>query len=1077
MKIFVVIPVLLCWFTVQSQVIDSSILEGFRIRNVGPAGMSGRITAIDVVRNDPDHIYAGSASGGVWESTDGGILWKPIFDDQPALSIGAIKINQQNPSEIWVGTGEGNPRNSQNSGKGIFRSLDGGRTWKYMGLENTKTIHRILIDPHDPSVVYVGAQGLAWGPNPERGVFKSTDAGKTWNEILSTNDKSGVADMVMDPSNPRKLIAALWEYGRTPWDFYSGGKGSGLYITYDGGDHWKKITSEEGMPKGDLGRIGLAIAPSSPNIVYALVEAKENGLYKSTDGGEQWSLVTTKNIGNRPFYYNEIYVDPQNENRLWNLYSYVSKSEDGGRTFETILDYRKGVHPDHHAFYIHPDNPDYIIDGNDGGLNISRDRGRNWYFAENIPVGQFYHIDIDHEYPYNLYGGMQDNGSWVGPAFVLKAGGIRNADWRELYFGDGFDVLPKLSDTRYGWAMSQGGNLAYYDRETGLNQFVKPVHPDGIKLRYNWNAGLAAVPGSPCGIYYGSQFLHRSDDCGKSWKLISPDLTTNDTTKQKQHKSGGLTIDATNAENHTTILAIAPSPVNPDIIWVGTDDGNVQLTRDGGKTWNNLISKMPGAPTGAWIPQIEVSKSNAGEAFVVINNYRRNDWKPYLYHTTDYGNTWEELTNEKEVTSFVQAVVQDPVVADLLFMGADDGLYISIDKGKHWNRFPAKIFPRVSTTDLKIHPTDHSLAIGTFGRALWVFDNLAPLREIAKSKVVLQKPFVIYPAQDAYQASYRSVDGIRFTADATYKGDNRPGGARFLVYVKPAEKKEAMKVEEKGKEKQKKKSEAEAEVILVDSTQVDTLNKKEEQKDKDLLKMYVLDSEGDTLRYINQKLKDGWNTVSWDTKSKGVRFPSRHEPAKDADDPSGVYVMPGQYKIVGIYNKHKDSSFVTVKLDPRLNMTNADLSARNEIITTYYEDVDLAHRAFRALQDVRKDIKMVESMLTNAPDSTQTKIKEKQKDLLKKIADIELKFMEAENVKGITSSINLNTYLYQSSSYLNSSPGDPGANAKDQLRLTKQQVEKAVAEVNSFLGSDWMEYKSFVTGMNWPLFKEIKQID
>jgi photosystem II stability/assembly factor-like uncharacterized protein len=436
----------------------------------------------------------------VWESKDGGISWTPIFDDQVTLAIGAIKINQQNPSEIWVGTGEGNPRNSHNSGKGLFRTLDGGRTWKRVGLENTHTIHRILIDEHNPATVYVGAAGSAWGPNPERGVYKTTDSGATWTRILYSNDKTGVGDMVMDPDNPRKIIAALYEYSRTPWDFVSGGEGSGLHITYDGGVTWKKITSEEGLPKGNLGRIGLAIAPSQPDIVYALVEAKENGLYKSVDGGETWSLVSTKNIGNRPFYYHELYVDPQNENRIWNLYSYVSKSEDGGKTFVNILDYGKGVHPDHHAFWIHPDDPEYMIDGNDGGLNISRDGGRNWYFCENIPVGQFYHINVDHEYPYNIYGGMQDNGSWVGPAFVLKAGGIRNNDWRELYFGDGFDVLPRLDNTRYGWAMSQGGNLAYYDRETGLNSFVKPVHPEGTKLRFNWNAALAAIPAVDCGI-------------------------------------------------------------------------------------------------------------------------------------------------------------------------------------------------------------------------------------------------------------------------------------------------------------------------------------------------------------------------------------------------------------------------------------------------------------------------------------------------------------------------------------------------------------------------------------------------
>ncbi|HEY3385833.1 MAG TPA: hypothetical protein VGK46_04945 [Saprospiraceae bacterium] len=1060
------------------QTINEKILEGISIRNVGPAGMSGRITAIDVVISDPDHIYIGSASGGVWESTDGGIDWKPIFDEQPTLAIGAIKINQQNPSEIWVGTGEGNPRNSQNSGKGIFRTLDGGKTWKSMGLAETKVIHRILIDTHNPATIYVGAGGSPWGPSQDRGVFKTTDSGKTWNKVLFSNDKSGIADMIMDPNNPRKIIAALYEHMRTPWDFVSGGEGSGLYITYDGGDNWKKITDKEGIPKGHLGRTGLAISASKPNIIYALIEAKENGLYKSTDGGENWTLVSTKNIGNRPFYYHELYVDPKNENRLWNLYSYVSKSEDGGKTFETILDYGKGVHPDHHAFWIHPDDPDYMLDGNDGGLNISRDGGRNWYFCSNIPVGQFYHINVDNEYPYNLYGGMQDNGSWVGPAYVLKAGGIRNQDWRELYFGDGFDVLPKLTDTRYGWAMSQGGNLAYYDKETGYNVYVKPVHPEGVKLRYNWNAGLASIPGEPCGIYYGSQFVHKSLDCGRSWEIISPDLTTNDTTKQKQHLSGGLTIDATNAENHTTILAISPSPLDPKVLWVGTDDGNVQLTRDGGKTWSNLTPKISGAPTGAWVPQIEVSTHKVGEAFVVMNHYRVDDWKAYLFHTTDFGQTWAKIVKDEQVTSFVHCVAQDPVLPELLFLGADDGLYISMDMGINWTRYPSKKFPRVPVTDLKIQAQDNSLAIATFGRALWVMDNLLVIRQLAGNKTILDKPFTLFPIPKATQAQYRSVDGIRFTADAEFKGDNKPGGVRLVSYVKPAVKKAAPESEPtSSKEKSTKKNEPKKEDVKAVVAEKDSTGKKEEPKDKDLCKVYILNASGDTVRYINQKLKEEWNTMGWDMRAKGVRYPSRTEPAKDADDPAGEYVSPGVYKVVAFYNGHKDSTTVEVRLDPRLSISDEDLKARSKIIAEFQREVGRAQAAFKALQDVRKDVKMVDAMMMNAPDTSQTKWKEKSKELLKKVSTLEEAFMEPEDVKGITSALNLGRSLSTTGSYLNSSLGDPGANAADMMALTKKEVQKNIDAVNKFLIEDWPAFRSYVDGMDWPLFKEIKSLE
>ncbi|MDX5436583.1 MAG: hypothetical protein LPK03_05275, partial [Pontibacter sp.] len=437
-------------------------------------------------------------------------------------------------------------------------------------------------------------------------------------QVLYTNEKSGVADMVMDPTNPNKLVVAMWQHRRTAWDFTSGGAGSGLYITYDGGKTWKKKTDVDGLPKGDFGRIGIAMSRSMPSRIYVLVEAGKNGLYRSDDGGEKWAKVTddASIVTNRPFYFNEIFVDPKNENRVYMIYQPIAVSEDAGKSFKVIADLSK-VHADHHAFWIHPENPNLIIDGNDGGVAISRDRGKTWAFPETIPIGQFYHINVDNEVPYNIYGGLQDNGSWTGPSYTFTQGGIRNYDWQVVLYGDGFDVMPDPEDARYGYAMSQGGNLARFDKETGRTQFLKPTIADyKTKLRFNWNAAIAQDPFNKSTIYYGSQFVHKSNDKGMSWETISPDLTLNKPEHQKQDESGGLTLDVTSAENHNTILAIAPSPLQQDVIWAGTDDGNVQLTRDGGKTWTNVSSRIPGLPKEAWIPQITASRYDAGEAFV-----------------------------------------------------------------------------------------------------------------------------------------------------------------------------------------------------------------------------------------------------------------------------------------------------------------------------------------------------------------------------------------------------------------------------------------------------------------------------
>ncbi len=497
------------------------LVQDMKPRNIGPGGMSGRVTAIDAVNSNPDIMYVGTASGGLWKSTSGGIKWEPIFDKEVTASIGAVAIQQSNPSVIWVGTGEGNPRNSLNGGFGMYKSLDGGKSWKSMGLEKTRHIHRIKIDPTDPNTVYVGAIGSPWGEHDERGVYKTTDGGETWTKILFVDNRTGVADMVMDSTNPNKLFVAMWEHKRDPWFFKSGGAGSGMYMTHDGGKNWKKLGDEDGLPKGDLGRIGIAIAPSKPNIVYALVEAKKSALYKSEDGGFKWEKINDKEgVAERPFYYCEIYVDPQNENRVYSIFTFVDVSEDGGKNFKQLMnaygdDITNGVHPDHHALWIHPENGQFLLNGNDGGFNISKDGGQSWRFVGNIPVAQFYHVNVDNEFPYNVYGGLQDNGSWRGPAYVWKAQGIRNSYWQEISFGDGFDVIPDQDDSRYGYTMSQQGNVQRYDHVTGNNYIVRPTPPDAdTKLRFNWNSAIAQDPFSNSTVFFGSQFVHKSSDKG-----------------------------------------------------------------------------------------------------------------------------------------------------------------------------------------------------------------------------------------------------------------------------------------------------------------------------------------------------------------------------------------------------------------------------------------------------------------------------------------------------------------------------------------------------------------------------------
>jgi len=755
--------------------------KNLKIRSIGPANMSGRITAIDVVHSDQNTMYVGAASGGVWKSENGGTRWDPIFDESPTQNIGAIAIQQDQPNNIWVGTGEGNPRNSMNLGMGIFKSIDAGKTWQHMGLEATKTIHRIIVHPKDGNTVFVGAMGDTFTPSEDRGLYRTKDGGKSWEKILFTNSTSGVADMVIDPDNPNKLIVALYDHRRTPFSFVSGGKGSGLYMTLDAGDSWTELSASNGLPDGDLGRIGLAIAPSNSNRVYAKVEATRNALYRSDDGGFSWEMINDnpRFTNNRPFYFQELAVSSDDPNLLYNIYQPLSVSYDGGISFDPTpqipADETKGVHADFHAFWMSPDDADFYIIGGDGGIGITRDRGESWYFPESIPVAQFYQINVDEEMPYNVYGGMQDNGNWYGPGYVWRRGGIRTLYWQYLVGGDGFYISPDAEDKRFGYGTSQNGSLYRYDKIGGYYSSIKPPTPAGFpRLRFHWNAAFAQDPHDLGAVFYGSQFVHLSRDKGKTWQVISPDLTTNRPEQQKRGY-GGLTLDASGAEFYNTILSIAPSPLKKEVIWAGTDDGLIQLTQDGGQTWNEVGKNITGIPEGAWIARIHASSYDEGTAWVVANDYRKGDYKPYLFKTENFGRTWRSMVNENSpVMGYSLSFIQDHEEKNLVFLGTENGLWVSFDEGDNWEQFKNG-FPSVSTMDLKIQKRESALIVGTFGRAIWIIDDLKSMRKYANSG--LKEPLMPVAVNPTVQVKglFINAPGNIWTGfHTTFEGDNRP---------------------------------------------------------------------------------------------------------------------------------------------------------------------------------------------------------------------------------------------------------------------------------------------------------------
>ena len=1014
-------------------------------RNIGPAGMSGRVTAIDVVISNPDVWYVGAASGGVWKTENSGATWKALFEEQPILNIGSIAIQQSNPNVVWVGTGEGNPRNSINIGEGIFKTMDGGRTWKKMGLEKTRNIHRVVIDPTNPDVVYLGVIGNPYAEHPERGVYKTTNGGETWNRILYTNDGSGAADLVMDPSNPNKLIAAMWEHRRTPYSFKSGGKGSGLYITYDGGKNWKKQGKEDGLPTGEIGRVGIAFSRSMPSRVYAKVEAPKNGFYESNDGGASWSLVNSKpeEVTDRPFYYQEIYVDPKNENRVYDIHSTVTYSEDGGRNFKTLLPYN-GIHPDHHAWWIHPNNPDFILDGNDGGMGISRDRGKSWVFDEKLPFGQFYHINVDNDFPYNVMGGMQDNGSWHGPAYTWTNGGIRNYYWNNVGGGDGFDVMPDPDDPSWVYSMSQGGNVQRLNHKTGERWFVKPpVVVLNEKFRFNWNSGIAQDPFDKNTIYYGSQFVHRSTNKGASWETISTDLTTNNKEQQNQDSSGGLTLDITGAENYNTILAIEPSYKEKGVIWVGTDDGNVQLTRDGGKSWTNFRGKITGMPEGAWIPQLRASRYNAGEALVVANDYRRGDFKPYIFRTLDYGKTWTRLVDENKVRGYALCIIQDPVQPNLMFAGTEHGLWVSFDNGTTFQQWKNG-YPQVSTYDLAIQEREADLAIGSFGRSLWILDDIRPLRQVAANGgKAFSKRVNAFPSPDAYQVLYKAAPGYEWSTMGLWDADNRRRGAAISYFITPTK--------DTGRG------------VKSDSVLVKILNDKNE-----------------LIRNLKWKADSGMNRQWWGMEERGYRSPGSPRPRAGTQEPGGLQVFPGTYKVILTLGKDSDSTYVSVKDDPRLKKTDDVKIAQRVMLERLRNSSNRLTTALDQLTESEETLTKMQTQLAGLEGKEIDSLRKATtatKDSIKVIREfISGRTTDRQGISRPEQVTVLNT-MQTAQQYITGKSVAPGTQEEALVKNAEQMITQALRRVNTFFDTKWKVYRQQVEATKIGLFKDYKTIE
>jgi photosystem II stability/assembly factor-like uncharacterized protein len=867
----------------QEAKFDSDSISGLGARNIGSAAMSGRVSAIAAIKEDGRlTVYVGAASGGVWKSSNGGTTFKPVFDKEAVQSIGALAIDPQAPKTIWAGTGESWTRNSVSIGNGIYKSTDGGDSWTNMGLPNSERISKIIVDPKDGNTVYACVPGKLWSDSEDRGVYKTTDGGQSWNKILKgPNLSTGCSMISMNPQNPKVLFAGMWDFRRKGWTFRSGGEnptaasGSGFFQTSDGGTTWTELDekSAKGLPAKPWGRIAVTIAPSKPNVVYALIESTRSALFRSEDGGKTWEERDRSNwMVWRPFYFANLIVDPKNENKVYKPDLVLILSEDGGKSFSSI---GGSAHGDFHDVWVNPDNTNHLIACDDGGIWYSYDSGSTWWKGNNLPISQFYHVSTDNADPYHVFGGLQDNSVWMGDS--QYPGGITNGRWENLGGGDGFWAFPDPADASYVYAESQGGFVARVNRFTLEARFIKPEPNYGEKkLRFNWNTPIHMSPTEKGTIYIGAQFLFRSRDHGQSWERISPDLTTDDPEKQMQEESGGVTVDNSFAETHTTIYSISESPRDGQTIWVGTDDGNLQVTRDGAKTWSNVVANVPNLPKASWVSWVEASLYDAGTAYAAFDRHTFGDMEPYVFKTTDYGKTWTPIVAAGSgVRGYVHVIKEDTVRPNLLFLGTEFGLWISLDGGNHWARYKGHEFPAVAVRDIVVHPRESDLVVATHGRGIWIVDDITPLRKLTPEVMAQEAVFLqAKPVQQRIQANGGWADG-----SAVFTGPNPPDAALITYYQSKRHIFGKMKLE-------------------------------------------ILDSEGKVVDTLPPNSRRGISRVEWSMRLKAPHVPPAATAAFEAAQ--GPRILPGTYTVKMTRGKETYTTQLAVELDPRAKFTLED---------------------------------------------------------------------------------------------------------------------------------------------------------